>query len=103
MRVCIYERVSYTHTHTHTHTHTPHTHRAHTHTHTHTHASTYARARTHTHTHTHTQEDKCAGMAEALNRRMSEKVDASKKTADGRYIRYVEIAYKQNIYNYREV
>ena len=42
-------------------------------------------------------------MAEALNRRMSEKVDTSKKTSDGRYIRYVEIAYKQNIYNYREV
>jgi hypothetical protein len=39
---------------------------------------------------------------QALNRRMQEKVDTSKKTTDGRYIRYVEIAYKQNIYNYRQ-
>ncbi len=39
---------------------------------------------------------------QALNRRMQEKVDSSKKTTDGRYIRYVEIAYKQNIYNYRQ-
>ena len=47
-------------------------------------------------------EDKCRGMAEALNRVMAQKVDSGKKTADGRYIRYCEMEYKQSIYNYRE-
>ena len=46
-------------------------------------------------------EDKCQGMAEALNKQMALKVDSSKKTGDGQYIRYVEIVYKQSIYNYK--
>ena len=54
------------------------------------------------HTNTVLQADKCSGMADALNKQMAQKVDTSKKTSDGRYIRYVEIVYKQSIYNYRE-
>eukprot|EP00960_Hanusia_phi_P064536 765821-Hanusia_phi.AAC.6 len=44
----------------------------------------------------------CQEIAETLNRRMAERVDSSKKTNNGQYIRYVEIEYKQSIWNYRQ-
>ena len=30
------------------------------------------------------------------------RVDSSKKTADGQYVRYVQMDYKQSIWNYRQ-
>ena len=47
-------------------------------------------------------ENICQEIAETLNRRMAERVDSSKKTTNGQYIRYVEMEYKQTIWNYRQ-
>mmetsp|Transcript_66272 Transcript_66272/g.177460 ORF Transcript_66272/g.177460 Transcript_66272/m.177460 type:complete len:291 (-) Transcript_66272:641-1513(-) len=43
----------------------------------------------------------CEEFADALNKRMAERVDGSKKTTDGQYVRYVEMTHKQSIWNYR--
>ncbi len=42
------------------------------------------------------------GAAELTAAPLAHRVDGSKKTTDGQYVRYVQMDYKQSIWNYRQ-